>query len=81
MTSAYGRRGSFWSVEIQMDDSPLWKGIICTRDDVITGLGLPLLSGTPDLSGLYGGNGRIMSGKVYEVLRRRSIHVDWGPIV
>ena len=82
VTSSYSRRGSFWSPGIRMDDSPLWKGIIRTRDDVLRGLGLPVMGGDlPYFSSLYGGNGRIQSRRVYDVLRRTGTLVDWGHII
>ena len=60
-----------------MDDSPIWKGIIRTRDDVIMGLDLPVMHDSPpNFSSLIGGNDRILSGRVYDVLRRRSAQVD-----
>ena len=82
MTSIYGRRGSLWSTGARMDDSTIWKGIVRTRDELVRGLDLPGVEGSPsNFSSLLGGNGRIQSGKVYAVLRRRSTQVDWGPII
>ena len=64
-----------------MNNSPIWKGLIRTRDDVIRGLDLLVMHGSPpDFSSLIGGNVIIQSGRVYDVLRHRSAQVDWGPI-